>query len=1680
MQKFLTYLLFFIGVISISYSAILRNVPQTIQQPNGKTIKCFASGDEFCNWLHDIDGYTIVRDNVTNYYCYAIKKNDKIISSGIIIGERNPKEIGLVPNLIPKADSSKKSEPPKPIIQKINIKKKDKNKLLTNNIGTIENIAIFIRFSDEDEYTNELTKYKTLFNNEDNNSLKNYFREVSYNQLEVNSTFYPTPPGDKVISYQDIMPRNYYIRYDPINNPIGFNSENKKNREDSLLFRAINFVSNQISEDIIIDNDNDGTVDNICFIISGSPEGWNELLWPHKGDLWLESNINNKRVWSYNIQLNSYLSTGVLSHEFFHSLGAPDLYSYYTIAEIVDIWDLMGNQTEPPQHTSAFMKWKYGFWLNEIPKINNSGYYTLKPLSTSQANNCYILFSPKNSDEYFVFEYRKAEGIYESSLPGSGLLVYRINMNASNGNGNGPPYEAYIYRPDGTPQNPYNGNIRNAIFNADSLRTVFNENSNPSPFLSDGSFGGIDVSKISTAGDSITFYYNNPDDISASSYFYYSSIDTYQEITDGTIYGDTNNDDESFNNINIGYNFNFRGINFTKIGINTNGFIVLGGIANNTFYAISDSINYNVISALSNDLQAQENSSILTQITGEFPNRIFTIQWKNYRSKNQSGDNYNFQIKLFETKNSIEIVYGNFDKNDENQNLQVGLRGSSTNDYYNRTNNSVQNNWSNSISGNSNIASCLLSSICKPNSGLKYIWEKSIKPILTSPANYMINLPIQPTLVWKSNNLVDSFQIQISTNATFSTTTLNISGYADTILTLSKTQVIENNRTYYWRVRALNSNENSDWSTIWSFKTMNPLVASSWICQNPLPTGNTLWTVCFVNKNYGWVGGIGTICNTINGGKSWQTLISPTEKFINDIYFLNENNGWIACTERIYKTTDGGISWTIQLDDLDSKFVKIVFKNDTVGWTIANKGFNVEIQKTTDGGNTWLSQYSRQGENYQDMCFLNEVTGWAVGGVVDPIAPKILKTTDGGSNWIEQQCLSNEPMQSVYFTNANFGWAVGNLHYINQNDWNNNLYRTTDGGENWISFSNAIPNSNNGRKVFFHDAENGWLFGQGSYLYKTSDGGISWNVAPCLKRYERGIHFVDTEVAYFLGDWGRIEKTTDGGSSWSEQTSGFRKPIWDVCFINSSTGWVVGNSGKILKTTNGGLNWGQIPSTLQKDLYGVHFINSDVGWVVGWGLPIYKSTDGGINWFSQNSNREYLKDIFFINKNTGWAVGNSGKILKTTNSGGNWVNLNGNTTKNLKKICFVDENNGWIVGGMDTQSGIILKTTNGGNNWSSKEIDSRNGLYGVHFIDSLNGWASGDKIMLQTNDGGITWTSSNMPRSMNSVYFLNSSFGISAGQSGYIFKTIDSGMSWVKESTIIDNDLESIQILDNKTAWVIGQGGNIYRYYGIVIPTLSTTALTSITYNSASSGGNITDDGGASITARGVCWSTTQNPTTSNSKTTDGTDTGSFSSSITGLSPNTKYYVRAYATNSIGTAYGEQIEFKTKKADTILIALFSGWNMISSNIIPQKPDLMQNITSSITGNLVIAKNNIGAAFIPKYEINDIGKWDVTQGYQVYMSYADTLVVTGLAVNPSDTQIALYQGWNIISYLRNSEIDCETAFASLTDDNNLIIVKDNYGNVYIPAYGINTIGNLIPGQGYQIYVLNTDVLVYPGN
>jgi hypothetical protein len=109
-----------------------------------------------------------------------------------------------------------------------------------------------------------------------------------------------------------------------------------------------------------------------------------------------------------------------------------------------------------------------------------------------------------------------------------------------------------------------------------------------------------------------------------------------------------------------------------------------------------------------------------------------------------------------------------------------------------------------------------------------------------------------------------------------------------------------------------------------------------------------------------------------------------------------------------------------------------------------------------------------------------------------------------------------------------------------------------------------------------------------------------------------------------------------------------------------------------------------------------------------------------------------------------------------------------------------------------------------------------------------------------------------------------------------------------------------------------GYGSELsFKTNAAIPPTLTTASIADITQTTATSGGNVTSDGGVSVTGKGVCWNTIGSPTTADSKTEDGTGTGSFASSLTGLTPGKAYYARAYATNSAGTAYGNELSFNT-------------------------------------------------------------------------------------------------------------------------------------------------------------------------
>lgn len=247
-----------------------------------------------------------------------------------------------------------------------------------------------------------------------------------------------------------------------------------------------------------------------------------------------------------------------------------------------------------------------------------------------------------------------------------------------------------------------------------------------------------------------------------------------------------------------------------------------------------------------------------------------------------------------------------------------------------------------------------------------------------------------------------------------------------------------------------------------------------------------------------------------------------------------------------------------------------------------------------------------------------------------------------------------------------------------------------------------------------------------------------------------------------------------------------------------------------------------------------------------------------------------------------------------------------------------------------------------------------------------------------------------------------------------------------------------------------------------VIPVLSTTEVSSITQTSAVSGGNVSSDGDSEVTARGVVWSTSENPTTSTNHgiTTNGAGTGSFISNLTGLTAETTYYVRAYATNSGGTAYGEQFNFTTEALDHNTCGnqcvgdTYQGGQILyffqpgeagyiegeCHGIIVSTTDQASSISWGCSGTFVgatgteIGDGYYNSSIILENECND--GFEAANICENYFSgeYSDWFLPsksTILELREQQDLISDMDGWYARSYWSSSEIDADKAWVVTT-------------------------------------------------
>ena len=504
-----------------------------------------------------------------------------------------------------------------------------------------------------------------------------------------------------------------------------------------------------------------------------------------------------------------------------------------------------------------------------------------------------------------------------------------------------------------------------------------------------------------------------------------------------------------------------------------------------------------------------------------------------------------------------------------------------------------------------------------------------------------------------------------------------------------------------------------------------------WYWQNPLPQGNRLFDVVFVDARNGWaVGQSGAIIHTSDGGETWTGQDSGTTWNLTRVSFSDTLNGWAI-----------GRS---ELEQQDLLWTKVLLH-------------------TTDGGQTWRRERLPGGQwpyTLADVCFIDAEHGWLL--VTTDYSAYLLRTRDGGATWEFQAPETFANLGGITFTDRQHGWAVGR--------WN--VFTTADGGATWtIAYHDT--DMTHGFTTVTVLGDSGWVTGHDNtyapILLTSTDGGKSWAPVESPPDLVCAPSFVSATEGWGISSilTQGIVHTTDGGVTWHSQYTPLYSDAYDfkqllaqsIAAADGQHAWTVGAGGALLRTTDGG-TWAPVSSSAAAgSLSAVDFSDSTHGWAVGWSGPgglILHTSDGGLTWGSQDSGTLHgLTSISFVDDMDGWVgIGDgdpSGRsLLHTTDGGATWDFVsNGQWFDGggVSKVQFVDEDHGWE---MVNYSGLMARTTDGGASWQELDTGGMTGAFDFAFADANHGWLVGQASVditgapigktAYTTDGGLTWT----------------------------------------------------------------------------------------------------------------------------------------------------------------------------------------------------------------------------------------------------------------------------------------------------------------------------------------------------
>ncbi|MCB0823701.1 MAG: T9SS type A sorting domain-containing protein [Bacteroidales bacterium] len=577
---------------------------------------------------------------------------------------------------------------------------------------------------------------------------------------------------------------------------------------------------------------------------------------------------------------------------------------------------------------------------------------------------------------------------------------------------------------------------------------------------------------------------------------------------------------------------------------------------------------------------------------------------------------------------------------------------------------------------------------------------------------------------------------------------------------------------------------------LYLFLSLSTLKAETiWQQVNPMPPLVDFNDVHFINTQEGWAcGDEGVLIYTLDGAQTWNQVNTLLNDDISGVWFVDSQIGYI-CGEEVLKTEDGGNNWERILGHNQSSwFYSIYFLDEDIGFAGGNDG---RFYRTEDGGVTW-SDFHTSFSWFNEIFALDDQTIWAGNRYM------LLHSTNGGEDW--EQVIDfgyYKDVNDIYFLDDLNGWVTGDESLF---------YRTTDGGATWDSISD-VPAGNVWAARFYNELS-GFVY-IGSDCYKAENGGLSLEKIesyPALNGPSRVTYPIDDFICV-VGDQS-INSSFDLGENWQIAQGGPSDNFNAVFIVDEDKIFTVGDNGLIYSSSDGGTSWTFQASGTDENINDVIFRTNTAVWIVGNNGFAAFSNDEGATWETTSIGTfQHLNAISFDGQK-GMIVG-QGIAFSTNNGGITWTNTSIPAFANLNDVELLSSSEACCVG----NNGVIFRTDDFGETWEQIEAGTDFHLMDVCFVDEDFGWIAGNRVILSTTDGGNTWNVQwevSYSQSVISIEFEDQQHGWACGRNGNAYHTKDGGITWVEQNFLLQKDIYDMSIYGSK-AFCTGETGVIFK-----------------------------------------------------------------------------------------------------------------------------------------------------------------------------------------------------------------------------------------------------------------------------